>query len=127
MSKKFTLDLWPEYLKYVAAENRKIKRRNSKAFARNREYSENYTREMEKLNAGIERINKRNREKYEEAQRAWDRQPWYKKAFGDDRPWLGYSPIPTHSTISWTFPMLEREKKPSMEDFLTWQARGGIQ
>lgn len=92
--KTITFDLWPEYLKFVAAENRKIKRRN-----------------------------KENLRKFEERRKAWDAQPWHKRTLGEDRPWLGPSRIFTRSIICWTFPILESEKKPSIEEFLTWQTK----
>jgi len=118
-----TLDLWPEYLEFVATENRKIRRRNDKAWAESKEYSDSYTKRVEKENVEIERRNEENRRRFEEKTRAWDAQPLHKRMLGDERPWIGPHRIPTRSAIGWVFPMLEPEKEPSIEEFLTWQTK----
>lgn len=121
--KTITFDLWPEYLKFLAAENRKVKHRNDKAFVEYKKNSDEYTKRVEKENVEIERRNKENRRKFEESIRAWDAQPWHKRILGEDRPMFGPSRILPRSTICWIFPILEPEKKPSIEEFLTWQTK----
>lgn len=121
MSDLITAKAWKRYLAWIATENRKIKRRNDKAMAKYKKDADEFHKTQSDLNVRIEQVNRENREKFRKQCEAWDAQPWYKRVFGDDRPWLRPIPIPTHSTIYLAFPIMQPEKEPSIEEFLTWQ------
>lgn len=114
-------DLWPEYLKYVASCNKKIKQRNKKDWASIKKEEIEFDKKIEKQNVAIDKLNKKNAKRFQELQDKWDRQPWYKKMFGDERPWL--RPIKRQHIFSYCpmiIPFPDPPKEPSVEEYLTW-------
>lgn len=116
-----TFGRWGEYLEYIDQENKLIEKRNAKQLKMCEEDNKKQRQAIDKVNTEIEKRNEARKAKYDTQWKAYRDTPWYKIA--PNPPMIWSREYTMSSTGLWYMPILEPLKKPTIEEYLTWELK----